>query len=80
MRRAAVSIPGNISEGASRNTKKEFTQFLYVALGTASELETQLILAENLEYADVDSGLLVKVKNIKKMLNGLIRRLKESAR
>jgi len=45
-----VSIPSNIAEGASRNTKKEFIQFLYIALGSASELETQMIIAEKLGY------------------------------
>jgi len=38
VRRSAVSIPSNISEGAARNTEKEFIQFLYIALGSASEL------------------------------------------
>lgn len=77
MRRAAVSIPSNISEGAGRNTKKEFIQFLYVALGSAAELETQLILADRLGYPVANDGLLARVENIMKMLNGLIRKLKE---
>lgn len=42
IKRAAVSIPSNIAEGASRNTNKEFIQFLYIALGSASELETHV--------------------------------------
>jgi len=45
MRRAAVSIAGNIAEGAARNGQREFTQFLYIALGSASEMETQLEIA-----------------------------------
>ena len=45
MRRAAVSIPSNIAEGANRKTTKEYIQFLYIALGSAAELETQLIIA-----------------------------------
>jgi len=57
MRRAAVSIPSNIAEGAGRNHDKEFQQFLYIALGSVAELETQLLLSERLEYAS-DSDLL----------------------
>jgi four helix bundle protein len=48
IRRAVISIPCNIAEGASRNSKKEFIQFLYVSLGSASELETQLLISERL--------------------------------
>jgi four helix bundle protein len=44
MRRASVSIPSNISEGAARSSKKELIQFLYVALGSLAELETQTII------------------------------------
>ena len=77
IRRAAISIPSNISEGASRNSKKEFIQFLYIALGSASEMETQLIIANKIGYiTDVDP-LLKEVDSIKKMLNGLISFLKK---
>lgn len=54
IKRAAVSIPSNIAEGASRNTKKEFIQFLYIALASASELETQMIIAEKLGYIKME--------------------------
>ena len=50
MRRAAVSIPSNIAEGAARKTNKEFIQFLYVALGTTMEIETQLIISYKLGF------------------------------
>ena len=50
MRRCAVSIPSNIAEGAGRNSKKEFKQFLYISLGSISELETQLIISSKLNY------------------------------
>jgi four helix bundle protein len=63
MRRSAISIPSNIAEGSSRNSKKEFIQFLYIALGSVCELETQLLIAKNVGYID---------EPIKKMLNGLI--------
>ena len=48
IRRSAVSVPSNISEGAARKNKPEFIQFLYIALGSLSELETQLIISKNL--------------------------------
>lgn len=50
LRRSAISIPSNIAEGAARASDKEFKQFLYVALGSLSELETQLIISINIEY------------------------------
>ncbi|MGB8375015.1 MAG: four helix bundle protein, partial [Salegentibacter sp.] len=45
IRRAAVSIPSNISEGAARNSKKDFIRFLYIALGSLAEMETQMEIA-----------------------------------
>lgn len=76
VRRSAVSIPSNISEGAARNTEKEFVQFLYIALGSSSELETQLIIAERLGYGKDIDQLLGKLKSVMKLLNGLIRHYK----
>ncbi|KAF0218760.1 MAG: hypothetical protein FD174_2543 [Geobacteraceae bacterium] len=73
MRRAAVSIPSNIAEGAARNTSKEFVQFLFIALGSAAELETQLIIAERLGFGDNHTETAHRVLAIKQMLNGLIR-------
>ena len=52
MRRAAVSIPSNISEGAARNSIKEFIRFLYISLGSLAELETQLIISLNQGYIE----------------------------
>ncbi len=50
MRRAAVSLPSNIAEGHSRKSTKEYIQFLRIAFGSAAELETQLLLAKDLNY------------------------------
>jgi four helix bundle protein len=79
IKRASISIPSNIAEGASRQTNKEFIQFLYIALGSASEVETQLIIANNLGFINQYelSFLLNEFGKIKKMLNGLIKYLKD---
>ena len=72
MRRAAVSIPANVAEGAARQTDKEFIQFLHIALGSASELETELLIAEKLGFCNA-SSLSEQIISVKMMLNGLIR-------
>ncbi len=69
MRRASVSIPSNISEGAARSSKKEFIQFLYVALGSLAELETQAIISEKLGYLKNDELMELIEKQRRKQLN-----------
>jgi len=54
MRRAVVSVPSNIAEGAARNSSKEFAQFLNIAGGSLSELDTQVEIAYNLNYLNND--------------------------
>lgn len=78
IRRCAVSIPSNIAEGAARYSKKEFIQFLYVALGSASELETQLMIAERVGYSPTRELIEQRVKPVKKMINALIRAKKDN--
>ena len=75
MRRAAVSIPSNIAEGAARKGNKEFIHYLYISLGSLSELETQIIISERLKYIDVEvsNELTVELIEIKNMILGLIR-------
>jgi len=77
IRRAAVSIPSNIAEGAARSSKKEFIQFLFIALGSLSELETQIIIANRLEYLNNSDTLLEDIKFVQKLINGLIYYLKK---
>lgn len=74
MRRAAVSVPSNIAEGCARKGKKEQQQFLYVARGSLSELETQLHIALRLDYFGKDdhAKLLDTCNRISAMLDGLI--------
>ncbi len=77
LRRAAVSVPSNIAEGAARNSKREFSQFLYISLGSLAEVETQLLIAENLGYLSDISTILEDVASVRKMTKGLISSLKE---
>jgi len=73
IRRCAVSIPSNIAEGAARSSKNEFGQFLSISLGSLSELETQLIVANNLKYLGTDdfNGLTGDLTSIRRMILGL---------
>jgi four helix bundle protein len=75
IRRSAISIPSNIAEGAARKSPKEFAHFLSIAQGSATELETQLIISRNLEYINVDQFVELErcLSDIRKMLSGLIK-------
>jgi len=77
MRRAAVSIPCNIAEGAARQGKKEFRNFLSMAQGSLSELDTQLELSVLLGYLGKDNleEITSQLLGVDKMLTGLIRSL-----
>jgi four helix bundle protein len=77
MRRAAVSIPCNIAEGAARQGKKEFRNFLSMARGSLSELDTQLELSVLLGYLGKDDleKITSQLLGVDKMLTGLIRSL-----
>jgi four helix bundle protein len=78
MRRSAVSIPSNIAEGSARGSAKDFRRFLYIASGSAAELETQLVLAADFGFVARDETLHVLMDDIDKsraMLGRLIRKL-----
>ena len=79
IRRCAVSIPSNIAEGKSRQYTNEYVQFLYIAIGSCSELETQIIIAKELKYIDqaLSLDVLEKIDHIGKMLRNLIKGLRE---
>lgn len=72
MRRAAVSVPSNIAEGAARTSTREFLQFLSIARGSLSELETQIVLAENLGYLNDKQPLIARIDRAFGLLGGLI--------
>ena len=76
MRRAAVSVASNIAEGAARQTAKEFIQFLYMALGSLSELETQCIIAVRLTYLP-DEGINGEIEQLRRKLLSFIKYRKE---
>ena len=75
IKRAAISISSNIAEGSARDSNKEYIHFLYIALGSVAELDTQLILARDLNFIDEKDYEIInkKLKEIGKMLSGLIK-------
>lgn len=75
LKRSVVSIPSNIAEGYGRNTKSSYIQFLRVARGSLYELETQLIIAFELEFISEEkyNKIILKIEKEGKMLNGLIK-------
>jgi len=77
MKRSAVSIPSNIAEGFRRYHNKEYKQFLYIVLGSCAELETQIIIAKELNYIDDNYKIEVidKIQYICKMIIKLIQKL-----
>jgi four helix bundle protein len=77
LRRAAISIPSNIAEGFARKHNKELIQFLYVSLGSSVEIETQLLIAKNINYIndEIYLSLTNHLSEISKMIIGLIRKI-----
>ena len=77
IRRAAVSIPSNIAEGYGRKTTKEYIQALYIAYGSVCELETQILLSNDLGYINAEDleQLQKSLGDIERMLKGLIKSL-----
>lgn len=77
MRRAAVSIPSNIAEGQSRQHTTEFRHFLYIALGSLAELETQALIAHDVAYLPAEELQAIEalISEVRRMIHGLIRQL-----
>ena len=82
MRRAAVSIPSDIAEGAARNRDKELVHFLYISLGSVAEVETLLTISSELKFLNqtILKEIISNLEEIKKMLLGLINYLKKKHR
>jgi four helix bundle protein len=82
MRRSAISIPSNIAEGRSRNTKGEFLQFLGISKGSLSELETQVLLSVRLNYLTVEQSekILSLSSEVGKLITSFQLKLKNSTK
>jgi four helix bundle protein len=76
MRRASVSIPSNIAEGVARTGSREYAQFLNVARGSVSELETQLFIACDLGYISIDHPVLATLRHVSKLVTALHKAIK----
>lgn len=79
IRRSSASIPTNIAEGCGRNGNAELARFMHISMGSASELEYQLLLAHDLTYLEQDAytELHEKVTEVKRMITGFIKTLKK---
>jgi four helix bundle protein len=80
MRRAAVSIPSNISEGAARGGDREFIQFLIIARGSLSEPETQLLISHDLCYTQDVRDIQERIDKLFSLIGGLLRSLRERSK
>jgi four helix bundle protein len=80
MRRAAISISSNIAEGSGRKSKSDFARFLDIALGSAFEMECQILIAYNLGYLDEEKykTFYDDINQIKKMLSSLINSVRDN--
>lgn len=77
MRRSAISIPSNVAEGFKRYHRKEYKQFLHISLGSAAELETQLIIAKELQFINksVLDEFVEMLDHLSRMISALLNKL-----
>lgn len=75
LRRAAISVPSNLAEGAGRDGPREFARFLGIARGSLSEMETQLLIAADLGYLPPDHGVFLLLEKVSRLITGLHRKM-----
>ncbi|MBY0271643.1 MAG: four helix bundle protein [Burkholderiales bacterium] len=75
LRRAAISVPSNLAEGAARDGPREFVRFLSIARGSLSEMETQLLIAVDLGYLSPDHGAFSLLEKVSRLISGLHRKM-----
>ena len=75
LRRAAISVPSNIAEGEGRKSKREFSRYIYTALGSIKEAETQILISESLGYLNKNSAVkrMEATSEVGRLINGLIK-------
>ncbi|MDR0873797.1 MAG: four helix bundle protein [Prevotellaceae bacterium] len=80
MQRAAISVPANIAEGSAKSSGKDFCRFLEISTGSLFELETFVILAENLKYIDLEKSIIIqqKINEIQKMIFGFKQKINQN--
>ena len=73
--RCVISIPANIAEGSAKDSQKDFVRFLQISLGSAFELETHIILCEDLEFlnSSITTSLIEKIQILQKRISSLIK-------
>lgn len=71
--RCVVSIPANIAEGCAKDSQKDFVRFLQISLGSVFELETHLIICNDLSYLELDDSLIADIHKLQKRINALIK-------
>ncbi len=77
IRRCAISIPSNIAEGCARFSSKDTLKFLYISMGSLAELETQFIIAQNINYIGDIEMIIQKIEVVRKLIYGVIKHLKQ---
>jgi four helix bundle protein len=80
VRRAAVAIPSNVAEGHGRSGRREFAHHVSIAYGSLCELETQLLIAERLDFSDAKAteSLMERIADVRRLTSGLLRSLQTS--